>query len=173
MKRAFAAACCLVFLPLSALAREKHAPATPMTDQQFVDLAAQTDMLEAHLSQMAQNQAAGQDVKNYAETLVTDPTKDYQQLTEMSAKDDFTVPKALDSERDRTIEPFKKLHGNAFDNRYLHETIESYTRAIDLYNRESKDAQNNDVKNYAAATLPTLNKQLDSARDLEKKLDKK
>ncbi|HTW81270.1 MAG TPA: DUF4142 domain-containing protein [Terracidiphilus sp.] len=173
MKRAFAAVCCIVFLPLPALAREKHAPATPMTDQQFIDLAAQTDMLEAHLGQMAQNQAVGQDVKSYAETLVTDPTKDYQQLTEMATKDNFSVPKGLDSERDKMIEPFDKLKGNAFDSRYIHETIEGYTKAIDVYTRESKDAQNSDIKNYAAATLPTLNKQLDGAKDLEKKIDKK
>ena len=45
-----------------------------MTDQQFIDMAAQTDMLEAHLGQMAANQAASQDVKDYAQMLVTDHT---------------------------------------------------------------------------------------------------
>jgi len=176
MKSAFAVTCCLALaavLGFSQTKHEKHAQATTMTDQQFIDQAAQSDMLEAHLGQMAADQAAGVNVKNYAETLVTDPTKDYQQLTEIAAKDNFTVPKGVDAEGDRVIEPFDKLKGDAFDNRYLHETIESDMKTLELYTRESKDAQNSDVRNYASAALPALNKQLDSAKDLEKQLAKK
>ena len=37
------------------------------------------------------------------------------------------------------------------------------------YKREAQDAQNPDVKTYASQTLPTLEKHLQSAKDLEKK----
>jgi len=177
MKRAFATACCLALIAIPAVSQKKHAhatkPATPMTDQQFIDMAAQTDMLEAHLGQMAANQAASQDVKDYAQMLVTDHTNDYQQLTEMAAKDNFTVPKGLDAEHNKMIAPFDKLNGKAFDQRYIHEMIEGHTKAIAIYTKESNDAQSSDVKSYAAATLPTLNKHLDAAKDLEKKPGKK
>ncbi len=37
-------------------------------DQHFVDFAAQTDMMEAHLGQMAADQASDQGVKDYAQS---------------------------------------------------------------------------------------------------------
>jgi len=43
-----------------------------------------------------------------------------------------------------------------------------HTEAIGVYTKESTDAQNADVKAYASATLPTLQKHLDAAKDLAK-----
>ena len=86
MKRMFAVVCCLSMVALPALAQKKGAGAkgagAPMTDQQFVDFAAQTDMVEAHLGQQAGEVASAQPVKDYAQMLVTDHTADYKQLQE-------------------------------------------------------------------------------------------
>jgi putative membrane protein len=162
--------CCLALCSLTASAQKEHAAkGKPMTDQQFLDMAAQTDMLEAHLGQMAADQAASQDVKDYASMLVTDHTGDYQQLTALAAKDGLTVPKGLDAAHDKMIAPFEKLKGAAFDSRYTHEMIAGHTEAIGVFTKESSDAQNADVKAYASATLPTLNKHLDAAKNLSKK----
>jgi putative membrane protein len=125
-------------------------------------------MLEAHLGQMAASQAARQEVKDYAQMLVTDHTGDYQQLTALAAKDGFTVPNGLDAAHNKMIAPFEKLKGAAFDSRYIHEMTAGHTEAIGVYTKESTDAQNADLKAYASATLPTLNKHLDSAKGLAK-----
>jgi len=175
MNRIFAAACCLALVAVPAISQEKHAHAAPpgtaaMTDQQFIVMAAQTDMMEANLGQKAANQAASDDVKNYAQMLVTDHTADYQQLAAMAAKDNFTIPTALDDEHNKLIAPLDKLNGKAFDQNYIHAMIAGHTKAIAVYTRESTTAQNGDVKSYAAATLPALQKHLDGARDLMKKL---
>jgi putative membrane protein len=143
-----------------------------MTDQKFIDMAAQTDMLEAHLGQMAADQAADQGVKDYAQMLVSDHTGDYQQLTALATKDSLTVPTALDAAHDKMIAPFEKLKGAAFDSRYTHTMVAGHTEAIGVYTKESTDAQNPDVKAYASATLPTLQKHLDAAKDLAKKPSK-
>jgi putative membrane protein len=170
MKKTLSIVCCLGLCCVGALAQKEHAAkAAPMTDQQFVDMAAQTDMMEAHLGQMAADQAANQDVKNYAEMLVTDHTANYQQLTALAAKDGFTVPKGLDAAHDRMIAPFEKLKGAAFDSRYIHEMIAGHTEAIGVFTKEAADAENADLKAYASETLPTLHKHLDGAKDLSKK----
>jgi putative membrane protein len=170
MKSTLSILCCLALCSLTASAQKEHAAkGKPMTDQQFLDMAAQTDMLEAHLGQMAADQAASQDVKDYASMLVTDHTGDYQQLTALAAKDGLTVPKGLDAAHDKMIAPFEKLKGAAFDSHYTHDMIAGHTEAIGVYTKESADAQNADVKAYASATLPTLHKHLDSAKDLSKK----
>ncbi|MGD0730134.1 MAG: DUF4142 domain-containing protein [Terracidiphilus sp.] len=168
MKSILSIVCCLAICCLPALAQKKHAAKGGMTDQKFVDMAAQTDMLEAHLGQMAANQADRQAVKDYAQMLVTDHTADYQQLTALAAKDGLMVPKGLDAAHNRMIAPFDKLNGAAFDKRYIHTMIEGHTEAIGIYNKEAADAENSDVKAYASATLPTLQKHLDGAKTLSK-----
>ena len=170
MKSILSIACCLALCCLTASAQKEHAAkGAPMTDQKFVDMAAETDMLEAHLGQMAASQAGGQEVKDYAQMLVSDHTGDYQQLTALAAKDSLTVPTALDAAHNKMIAPFEKLKGAAFDSRYIHTMVAGHTEAIGVYTKESTDAQNPDVKAYASATLPTLQKHLDAAKDLAKK----
>lgn len=176
MRRIVSAVCCMALCCLPALAQKAHAHKgaamaknAAMTDQQFVDLAAQTDMLEAHLGQMAQDQASSQAVKDYAQMLMTDHTADYQQLGILAAKDNLTVPKGLGDEQNKMIAPFEKLKGAAFDSRYIHTMIMGHTHAIEVYKKEATDAQSADVKDYATATLPTLQKHLDGAKALMKK----
>src|ERR1700692_4542197 len=85
MKSILSAVCCFALCCPPAFAQKKGAPkGAGMTDQQFVDFAAQTDMTEAHLGQMAADQAAAQDVKDYAQMLVTDHTSNYRQLSDVA-----------------------------------------------------------------------------------------
>ncbi len=90
MKRLFCAVCCLSLASIPALAQHHHATTAsakaPMTDQQFVDFAAQTDMVEANLGQLAQSVAKSQAVQGYGKMLDTDHTNDYKQL-QRAAKD--------------------------------------------------------------------------------------
>jgi putative membrane protein len=165
MKAMVSAVCC-VALGCVLVFAQGSAPA--MTDQQFVDFAAQTDMLEANVGQLAATQASSQGVKDYAQMLVTDYTDDYAQLGTVASKDNLVVPKGLDAAHDKMIAPFKNLKGPAFDHRYIQEMIAGHTKAIQVYTKEATDAQSADLKAYANQTLPTLQKHLDGAKNLAK-----
>ena len=67
MKRVILAVCCIALGSFTVLAQKKAAEASAMTDQQFVDFAAQTDMVEANLGQLAQTAASSQPVKDYTQ----------------------------------------------------------------------------------------------------------
>ncbi len=167
MKRMIAAVCCVAVCTLPALAQKKTARAT-MSDQQFVDFAAQTDMVEANLGQLAQTSASAQGVKDYGQTLTTDHTADYGQLIAAAHEASLTVPTAIDTEHDRAmVDPFQKLKGAAFDRKYIQEMVAGHTKAIAIYKKESSDAENPALKAYAAQALPTLQKHLDGAKALE------
>lgn len=169
MKRLISAVCCMVLCSIPALAQKKAAGKPAMTDQQFVDFAAQTDMVEVNLGQLAQNAATSQPVKDYAQTLVTDHTSDFHQLYDAAQQASLTMPTAIDTEHDKTmIDPLGKLKGAAFDHRYVADMIAGHTKAIAVYKKEAADAQNPGVKSYAEQALPTLQKHLDAAKDLEK-----
>lgn len=170
MKRILGIAFCMVLASLTVLAQKKSSEMKGMTDQQFVDMAAQTDMVEANLGQLAQTASDDQAVKDYGKMLVTDHTNDYQQLKAAAKQANLTVPTAIDAEQNKTmIGPFQHLKGKAFDHKYITEMIAGHTRAIDVYKKEAADAQNDAIKSYAATALPVLQKHLDGAKDLEKK----
>ena len=165
MQRMLSAVCCIALCTLPALAQKKAA----MTDQQFVNFAAQTDMVEANLGQLAQTAAAKQDVKDYGQMLVTDHTQDYGQLSSAAQQAGLTVPNAIDTEHNKAmIDPFQKLQGAAFDRKYIPEMIAGHTKAIAIYKKEADDAQNAALKSYAQNALPVLQKHLEGAKALEK-----
>ena len=170
MKRILSAVCCIALCSVPALAKEKKAAGgAAMSDQQFVDFAAQTDMVEANLGQLAESTASAQPVKDYGQMLVTDHTQDFHQLYGVAQQASLKMPDAIDAEHNKAmIDPFQKLKGAAFDRHYVQEMIAGHTKAIAVYKKESTDAQNPALKSYAEQALPTLQKHLDGAKALEK-----
>ena len=169
MKRILSVVCCLSLCSIPALAKEKAAGGPAMSDQQFVDFAAQTDMVEANLGQMAESVASAQPVKDYGQMLVTDHTNDFHQLYGVAHQANLNMPDAIAAEQNKTmIDPFQKLKGAAFDHRYIHEMIAGHTKAIAIYKKEAADAQNPALKSYADQALPVLQKHLEGAEALEK-----
>ena len=168
MKRTLAAVCCIVLAFLPALAQKKAAAGKAMSDQQFVEFAAQTDMMEANLGQLAANAASSQQVKDYASTLVTDHTTDYTQLSAAAKQASLNVPNAIDAEHNKMLAPFYKLKGAAFDRKYAQEMVSGHTKALEIYQKEASDGQNDAIKAYAQTAIPVLQKHLTEAKDLEK-----
>ena len=169
MKRILVTACCMILCSIPALGQKKAVHRAAMTDQQFVDFAAQTDMVEANLGQLAQTAAATQPIKDYGQMLVADHTNDYNQLYAVAHQANLNMPNAIDAEHNKTIiDPFQKLKGAAFDHRYVREMIAGHTKAIEVYKKEAADAENPALKSYAETALPVLQKHLTDAKDLEK-----
>ncbi len=170
MKNLLLGVCCpaLCSLAVCCLPALAQTPASTGSDQHFVDMAAQTDMLEAHLGQMAQDQANAQDVKDFAQMLVTDHTNSYNQLAQIATQAGLTIPKGLGPEQDKMIKPFEKLKGAAFDRKYEMTMVAGHRKAIAEYKKAAEDAQNAAVKQYATNALPVLEKHLQAAEALGK-----
>lgn len=166
MKSIVLALLCCSFWQLPVTAQANSGGGT--TDQDFVNLAAQTDMTEAHLGQLAQEQGTAPAVKDLGQMLVTDHTSDYTQLGTIATKAGLTVPKGIDAKHDKMIAPFEKLKGKMFDRRYTHTMVKGHEEAIAAYKKEVSNGQNADIKAYAQQTLPTLEKHLKAAQDAEK-----
>jgi len=158
----------LIALPVFAKPKAKATGKTSMTDQQFVDFAAQTDMTEANLGYTAEDKGGDQAVKDFGRMLRGDHTSDYNQLETVAQRAGLTVPKGIDAKNNRVIDSLNKLKGPAFDHRFSQTMVEGHGQAVAIYEREAKDAQSPDLKAYAQETLETLHKHLDEARQLGK-----
>jgi putative membrane protein len=168
MKQILTLICCFSLFSIAGAAQKKSSHPS-MSDQQFVDFAGQTDMVDANLGQLANTAASSHPVKDYGQELVSDQTKDFQQLSEAAHHSNLNVPSAIDKENDKTmIDPFQKLKGVAFDRRFAEKMIAGETKAIHIYKDEVSHAQNLDVRGYAEKALPVLETHLADLKKLEK-----
>lgn len=169
MKRIVTAACCILVAALPALAQKKGAEKSAMSDQKFIETAAQIDMVEANLGQLAGTNAGEQGVKDYGQTLATDHTQDYQNLQNVAKQANLNVPTAIDAEHNKMmVDPLEKLNGAAFDKKYVQDMVAGHSKALELYKKEAQNAQSDAVKSYAQSVVPVLEKHLADAKDLEK-----
>jgi putative membrane protein len=168
VKQVLTLICCFTLCSLPGLAQKKTAEKAAMSDQEFVNFAGQTDMVDANLGKLASTAASSEPTKEFAEKLVTDQTDDFQQLSKAAHHASLTIPDAIDKEHNRTmIDPFQKLTGASFDHRFAKEMIAAQTKSIDVYKKEAADAQNPALKTYAEEALPILQSHLSDAKNLE------
>lgn len=160
---------CCTLLAVPALARSKaDHNAASANDQDFFDLAGQSNMLQAHLGQMAETQSTQRGVRDLGLEIHQKNTSDYQNLTELAAKAGAMVPKAIDQGGNKTIDRLSKLRDATFDRAFIHEIVQSDKKLIDLYERKAKDAKSPEVKQYATNALPNLKLHMYEAQDWNK-----
>src|SRR5215472_11049191 len=131
------------------------------TDSSFMKMAAQTNMRQAHLGQMAETQAHEQSVKDFGKKLSTDHTNSYGGLTVLANKTGETIPKALKS--DKTLVRLTHLKGKSFDHAFLQTQVQSQKTAIAAFKNEAAHGENPDVKEWANRMVPTLEGNLQMA----------
>ncbi len=166
MKKAVANMYCCLLFSVGVYAQDTGS--TKVSDQAFVTFAAQNDMNEAHLGEIAAERASSQAIKDYAQMLVSDHKKDYQQLSAFGRKAGLEVPTALDASHLKLIAPLEKLKGPAFDRRFIREIVAGHETATAAYDKESRDGKNPELKTYAKDTVLLLEKHKDEAKLLLK-----
>ena len=136
-------------------------------DAHFMTHAARASMMEAHLGQMAEAQAARQAVKDFGQQLSKDHTNAYEGLSVLSSKTGEAIPKAIG--HDQTIEHLAHLKGPSFDRAFLLDEVQSHKAALATFKTEAEKGENADVKAWAKSMIPTLEEHLKTAEALSKK----
>jgi putative membrane protein len=156
-------ACCLALFAVRG-----HAATLSNADKQFMIMAAKTDMTEAHIGQMAENQANRPEVKDLAKALVQDHTESYARLVDLAGRTGVSIPKGINTGKDPAIQLLGHLKGASFDRTFERDEIASHRRALEIFKREAANAQDPDVKAYATSKIPVLQKHLHLAEECAK-----
>jgi len=148
------------------------APAMPRTkglsaaDRAFLRLAADADMTEAHVGQMAERQSSRDSVKDFGKTIAKDHTDSYQELTALARNTGAAIPKGIDVRKNGMIEQLTRLKGTRFDREFVQIEIRDQERAIAGFKREAAHGRDADLKAYAARMLPVLENRLHATEKL-------
>ncbi|MFO0852665.1 MAG: DUF4142 domain-containing protein [Gemmataceae bacterium] len=145
----------------------------PLTDNKFIVMAGSGGLMEVELGKVAGAKAADDGVKKFGEMMVKDHSKANKQLAAVARKLDRPEPKEMTDKHARVVERLKGLSGRAFDRAYVKQMVEDHEEDVALFARASKECKAAELKKFAADALPTLQKHLEMAKELQERLGKK
>ena len=136
-------------------------------DETFAKKAAAGGMAEVKLGQLAEERAANPAVKNFGRRMVQDHSKAGNELKSAASKENIELPTAMDKSDQATYDRLSKLSGDAFDRAYARDMVKDHSKDVSEFQKEAKNGRDENIKNFAAQTLPTLQSHLDQARQME------
>ncbi|HEX8531077.1 MAG TPA: DUF4142 domain-containing protein, partial [Cytophagales bacterium] len=146
---------------------EKLASDDAEDDADFMVKAASGGMLEVELGKMALQKASSPNVKKFAQQMVTDHTKANEELKALAAKKNITLPTTPGDEAQEHINDLAKYTGAEFDEEYMELMHKDHQEDLDLFKEAADDAEDAEVKAFAAKTLPVLQNHHQMAEQLE------
>jgi putative membrane protein len=138
--------------------------------QDFVTLAAQSDMLEIDSSKLALQKSDNAKTKTFAQKMIDDHTATSTELKGLlsSGKVGVSAPTTLDKTHQAKLDKLTKLQGKDFTKQYDDMQVSAHKDAVSLFERYSKDGDNPELKAFAGKTLPKLQEHLKMAQELDK-----
>lgn len=135
-------------------------------DTQFMAQAAQSNMAEIALSQLALRRASSNEVKQYAQRMVRDHSQANDQLAQLAQQKRITLPTQLDAKHQAIMTQLEQLSGERFDQEYMMAMENDHAQAAMLFQSGARQAQDRDVKAFASTTLPKIQGHLQMARTM-------
>jgi putative membrane protein len=166
MRKTIGAALAALTLAMVAAAQDTAPARAGDADRKFVMEATGSGLAEVNLSRMALKSAGRQEVKDFAQHMVTDHSKANDELLALinrkglSAAAASTMPAPHRALADRLA----SLSGEEFDKLYMQQMVKDHEDAVKLFETQSKSGQDADLKAFAAKTLPTIKMHLEMAR---------
>lgn len=128
--------------------------------------AAQDNLAEIQLGQLAAEKATSDAVKEYGQMMVEHHTQATQELTQLARQKGLTLPTDMGEENRAKVERLSKLSGREFDSAYMQEMVNAHTQDVSLFQSQTQQGQAQDLKAWAAQKLPLLEEHLQMARSM-------
>ena len=144
-------------------------------DSKFIMNAATGGEMEVALGKVAATKGSSADVKDFGQMMVDDHTKANEKLKDLATKKGVDLTKAEDKavkQESKEEASLSKKEGADFDKDYIKMMVKDHEEDVKEFEKASKDAEDADVKAFASETLPTLQKHLDKAKEIQGKIGK-
>ncbi|MEX2218787.1 MAG: DUF4142 domain-containing protein [Phycisphaerales bacterium] len=137
-------------------------------DTMFLREASSINKAEVELGKLALEHSQNPDVRAFAEMMAKHHDEADKRLREIADRIKVEYPGEIQPQHKVVSDRLKDLRGSEFDREFARAMVEGHQQAIQLFEREAQQGQNQDVKSYAQQTLPTLQQHLEHARELQK-----
>lgn len=157
-------------IPTDMTRKTNSAMTRTVSPQSFATQAAIIGKAEIELGQLAVQNSQDQSVRDYAQRMVKDHQAADAKLKKIAGQKNLMLPESLDAEHEALKEKLSGLKGEAFDREYAKAMAKGHDKAVALFESASQAAQMpSELKEFAAATLPTLKEHMEMAHQLHEK----
>ena len=157
--------------PMAQPAMEKAA--APLPSQDFVKKATIGNTFEITSSKLALQRSKNADVKAFAQQMITDHTKAGNDMKPaIKASKVKPVAMKLDTLHQGVVNDLKKAPAAEFDAKYIDAQNNAHDETIALFNTYLEEGKDQPLKDFADATLPTLQQHKDQVVELKDKMAK-
>lgn len=112
----------------------------------FVKEAANGGMAEVEMGKLVAAKSTNAEVKKFAQMMVTDHTAANNDLKALAAKKNITLPTALSSTAQSTLDKFKTMSGAELDKDYVEDMVDDHEKDVADFEKQSMSATDPDVK---------------------------
>lgn len=138
------------------------------TDQQFTRDAAMSHVMEIEMARIAQQKAQDEQVRDFAETVEQDHKAALEDLMEITQEKGITHHNMVPDKEE--MARMQNLGGVEFDREFMNMMVASHQESADKFRRSQGSVQNEDLREYMESVVPTVEKHLTRARELQSKL---
>jgi len=139
-------------------------------DFKFAKEAALGSKIEIMLGEAATKNAQDQAVKDFGAKMVQDHQQASQQLAQVLSQKGASVSVEPGWIEGKMLNHIEEMKGADFDRAYMKRMVSDHKEDVKLFQKETEDGDDADVKNFASKTLPTLQEHLRMAQDTQAKL---
>ena len=129
-------------------------------DQAFLQTAAQINLTEMKLGDLALQNAQREDVKEFARTMMKDHMALIADLKALAAQKEITLPDTLDAANQKMVDKLTALAGADFDKAYIGGMYKGHKKAVKAFKAESIAATDLEVRNFVDKATPVLTEHL-------------
>ena len=139
--------------PTDATTKEK------LTDNSFVEKAAQSNLRTLELSKLALEKSQNKKLKNFAQSAVKNSSDSMTKLKEVASNFRLDVPQKLDANHQQMVSELQQLSGQKFDEAYADLMKKSQDATVGLFdNAAGQPTLNAELRVFANTQLPMLRK---------------
>ena len=136
----------------------------------FMTEAAQGGMMEVELGKLAASKAQNPEVKAFGQRMVVDHGKAGEDLKALAAKKNIKLPTELSGGMKETVDRLSKLSGAEFDKEYVKLMVDDHDEDLEAFQEQADDAEDADVKAFAAKYAPVIKSHYDSIKAINDKM---
>ena len=140
-------------------------------DTDFVVKAADGGMLEVQLAELALTKASSPKVKEFAQTMITDHSKANEELKSLAQSKNISLPTSLSEENQKDYNDLAEKSGAEFDKAYCEFMVKDHKDDLEKFKKAADDAEDPDLKTWAAGKVPVLEHHLSMAEGMEKAIE--
>lgn len=139
-------------------------------DKTYLKTAAQSDMAEMKMAQLALQKSSNEDIKNYANQMMTDHQKTTDAAKPVAEKAGLSMPTDVNAMEKSACSKLEGLSGAQFDRTYVRINVKAHKKLLKEGKAEAASTQNSDMKTLTSMQEPIITEHTQKAEELVKKM---